>query len=254
MSQIKLGLHQRTMQWIMGRDTGSSSRAIVGQMTGVTGQRSHPWDIDDFGRCVRMLDVLPEYRSRLDEMKPISMQWKLLVEHWDELETLYYAWEADRHDRRGTERIKELIAQAETVPEHGKALTLWQPWASLVASDQKRYETRSWSTTYRGLLVIHSAKKWTRDLLAITRQLQSDYAPFSRRFELALDYYLPRGSALCVVDLVDVHRVEAVRDQLRDEELAFGDYSDGRYAWKLRLMTKFRHPVPMRGKQGLWSF
>lgn len=40
-----------------------------------------------------------------------------------------------------------------------KALTLWQPWASLVALGAKRIETRSWSTTYRGPLAIHAAAR-----------------------------------------------------------------------------------------------
>lgn len=38
-----------------------------------------------------------------------------------------------------------------------KALTLWQPWASLIAVGAKTIETRSWSTTYRGPLAIHAA-------------------------------------------------------------------------------------------------
>lgn len=33
-----------------------------------------------------------------------------------------------------------------------KALTLWQPWASLVALSEKTIETRCWSTKYRGEL------------------------------------------------------------------------------------------------------
>lgn len=40
-----------------------------------------------------------------------------------------------------------------------KALTLWQPWATLVALGVKTIETRSWSTSYRGPLAIHAAKK-----------------------------------------------------------------------------------------------
>jgi activating signal cointegrator 1 len=39
-----------------------------------------------------------------------------------------------------------------------KALTLTQPWASLVAVGAKVIETRSWSTSYRGPLAIHAAK------------------------------------------------------------------------------------------------
>lgn len=40
-----------------------------------------------------------------------------------------------------------------------KALTLWQPWASLVAQGVKRIETRPWTTKYRGPLAIHAAKR-----------------------------------------------------------------------------------------------
>lgn len=38
-----------------------------------------------------------------------------------------------------------------------KALTLWQPWASLIALGVKSIETRAWSTSYRGPLAIHAA-------------------------------------------------------------------------------------------------
>lgn len=40
-----------------------------------------------------------------------------------------------------------------------KAITLWQPWASLIAIGAKKYETRSWKTNYRGPIAIHAAKK-----------------------------------------------------------------------------------------------
>src|ERR1700694_3122793 len=40
-----------------------------------------------------------------------------------------------------------------------KALSLWQPWASLIAMGLKEFETRHWATSYRGPLVIHAAKR-----------------------------------------------------------------------------------------------
>lgn len=50
-----------------------------------------------------------------------------------------------------------------------KALTVTQPWASLVQRRAKRIETRSWYTHYRGHLVIHAAKNypiWAKELAA----------------------------------------------------------------------------------------
>src|SRR5437868_804524 len=43
-----------------------------------------------------------------------------------------------------------------------KALSLWQRWASAMALGWKRIETRHWSLSYRGLLAIHAAKRWSR--------------------------------------------------------------------------------------------
>jgi hypothetical protein len=39
-----------------------------------------------------------------------------------------------------------------------KAISLWQPWASLMALGLKRHETRHWPTAYRGPIAIHAAK------------------------------------------------------------------------------------------------
>lgn len=39
-----------------------------------------------------------------------------------------------------------------------KALTVWQPWAQLLAMGTKSIETRSWGTRYRGHILIHAAK------------------------------------------------------------------------------------------------
>lgn len=39
-----------------------------------------------------------------------------------------------------------------------RALTLHQPWATLVAIGAKRVETRSWATTYRGPVAIHAGR------------------------------------------------------------------------------------------------
>ena len=48
-----------------------------------------------------------------------------------------------------------------------KVITVIQPWASLISLNEKKIETRSWKTNYRGPLAIHASKnmpKWARDL------------------------------------------------------------------------------------------
>ena len=39
-----------------------------------------------------------------------------------------------------------------------KALTIKQPWATLIMQGDKRFEFRSWQTKYRGDLLIHAGK------------------------------------------------------------------------------------------------
>lgn len=129
-----------------------------------------------------------------------------------------------------------------------KALSLWQPWATLIAIGAKTYETRSWSTDYRGPLLIHASKT--------DKELQTCYVePFREAlvwggFKNPLE--LPLGAAVAICDLVDVMRVENVSFGTNSWEKAFGDYSAGRFAWKLANVKRLDPVVPMRGMQGLF--
>lgn len=92
-----MALKESLYEWLAGRDTGLSSRAILAWMerdltvASMNGNRfPYPEDPDDLGRCIRLLNIEPAYRERIAEMAAISPQWARLVDHWDELEKLYY--------------------------------------------------------------------------------------------------------------------------------------------------------------------
>jgi len=77
---------KRAAQWIVGNDTGMSSKALWGVMMGVSPDpHSHPSDGADLGRCVRLLDLVPEWKPRLPEMAALSPYWAALVPEWDRL-------------------------------------------------------------------------------------------------------------------------------------------------------------------------
>ena len=114
-----------------------------------------------------------------------------------------------------------------------KAITLYQPWASAVAFEKKRYETRSRSTSYRGLLAIHAGKT-------------TKYVP------LADIRRLPFGAVVAICELAACVPTERIGD-LSDEELRWGDFSPGRWAWELRRVVALNTPVAIRGAQGLWT-
>jgi activating signal cointegrator 1 len=140
-----------------------------------------------------------------------------------------------------------------------KALSLTQPWASLVAIGAKTYETMSWSTTYRGPLAIAAALKFPRDCQELVVLTQ----PFVSTLGTAgLD--VPALKALCghiiaVVDVVDCVRVQGYLPRSLEltppgeHEESFGDYTAGRYAWALANLRRLPRPVPAKGALGIWT-
>lgn len=132
-----------------------------------------------------------------------------------------------------------------------KALTIWQPYASLIAKNVKHYETRGFRTHYRGPLLIHSGQRPMRWILKHSDEDALDVAiEFFGMDDLLA---LPVGSAICVVDLVDC--IEMTPDFIRKQsptELAVGDWKPGRYAWKLENPREL-DPVELLGKQGIWN-
>lgn len=69
---------------------------------------------------------------------------------------------------------------------------------------------------------------------------------------------LPTGAIIGKANLVDCFQIdEAYRRKLQREnpaELAFGDYTIGRYAWVMADAILFNKPIPAKGKQGLWNW
>ena len=83
----------RALEWLFGEDTGLSSRTIAGVMLNMPRQLMDwartPIDGDDLGRCLRLLEKIPEWKSRLDEVGDAYPSWRPLIEHWSELQSLY---------------------------------------------------------------------------------------------------------------------------------------------------------------------
>lgn len=129
-----------------------------------------------------------------------------------------------------------------------KAISLWQPWASLVMLGAKTFETRSWWPNYTGPLVIHAAKKWDRE----NKYLGEPFKTVLKDAGITKVTDLHLGCALGTVELLDVVSTEAVRGRISKQERAFGDYSDGRFAWRLANPKPFPQPIPTIGRQGFF--
>jgi hypothetical protein len=132
-----------------------------------------------------------------------------------------------------------------------RCLTVRQPWATFLATGVKRFETRSWSTRYRGPLAIHASSKFGQE----ERSACSD--PLAASALRRCGYTdplveLPRGVILAIGVLSSVSRTEELRGSIDVEESAFGCYLDNRFAWELRQVVLLAKPVVARGRLGLW--
>jgi hypothetical protein len=131
-----------------------------------------------------------------------------------------------------------------------KAISLWQPWATLVEIGAKQFETRGWSTKYRGLLAIHAAKRFDEVQRAYCEQ-----EPFLSA--LKTEGYsadnLPFGGIVAVVKVLEIQRTEVVVHEVSKREKAFGNYLAGRFAWRLEMVKRLERPIPMNGAQSLFD-
>ncbi len=135
-----------------------------------------------------------------------------------------------------------------------KTLSLLQPWATLVVMGVKQIETRSWSTAYRGPLLIHASKGKAGEIFA-------QEAPFKKYIPNFKQ--LPFGYIIGKVTLTDVIRIgtgtlvhtnDEMMNKLTMEEKAFGNYTPGRFAWILQDAVAFKTPLGARGSLTLWEF
>lgn len=123
-----------------------------------------------------------------------------------------------------------------------RALSVKQPWASLIATGKKTIETRIWSTEFRGDLLICSSKKIdTYSMKAFDNDLFS--------FDIEMEF--PTGVALCLVELYDC-RVMTMADE---EKALCSVYGDGRWKARSFFLRKIRRikPIPIIGELGIFD-
>ncbi len=150
-----------------------------------------------------------------------------------------------------------------------KALTMSQPWASLVELEIQRIETRSWRPNARVLgqrIAIHAAKKVVSD----PRETGLE------TWQAIVDLYgagwvktVPTGVVLATallrtvlqVDSIDPGRglatvlVEGRRGETKTIPIEpHGNFNPGRWLWVLEDVRRLDPPQPARGALGLWDW
>lgn len=150
-----------------------------------------------------------------------------------------------------------------------KALTIWQPWASLIVHGAKPYEFRGWRTP-RSLIgqriVIHAAARKVdrREVEQLVRLLGAggryaartclhpDQALAVLRGEHG-DLPIACGLGTATVgeprlgpDIAEEFGVARANDSDRDEHANWG--------WPMLDIERWDEPMSMKGAQGLWNW
>ena len=125
-----------------------------------------------------------------------------------------------------------------------KVLSIKEPFATLIKDGVKINETRSWKTNYRGEIYIHASLSLSKSerVESANKYLKSEIKP---------------GFILCKCELVDcIPMTDEFIKYINKEtsEYDYGLYSEGRYAWKLRVLEVLEKPIPAKGKLGIWNY
>lgn len=137
-----------------------------------------------------------------------------------------------------------------------RAISLDEPWASLMALDLKRIETRGRPTNVRGELAIHATQrppdpKVLQRLLEITGLTYMNWE--NQRWG--------QGEIICVLNLFDCQPVEELEKEFNDLigdgiagywEKDFGNYGPGRFGWLTKDVMKLDKRIKCKGKQGFF--
>ena len=123
-----------------------------------------------------------------------------------------------------------------------KAITIKQPWASLIVYGIKDIENRNWRTNFRGRILIHSSAKGDIaqfGCLQPNQRLKVLNTPISR----ICFNDLPFGSIIGSVEIVDC---------VQNHPSIWAD--KGVYNWVLANPVLFKNPIPAKGKLSFWEY
>lgn len=98
-------VEKRALQWLFSEETGLSSKNICGYMLSITVRQSVPWDIGDLGRCIRLLEKIPEWKQRMQQLGNAYPRWQPYADSWDELTRTYY------QDRKRCADLLDVLSQ-----------------------------------------------------------------------------------------------------------------------------------------------
>jgi hypothetical protein len=163
-----------------------------------------------------------------------------------------------------------MTVQAKSMADQLPAITVWQPWATLIAVGAKPFEFRGWPAPqhYRGQrIAIHAGARPVRtaEVRDLLLQLQSSvWRDTGLRREISIKLLertllnprgLPLSSVICTAILGEPIRDADLAVELGVTILIDSDRGEhSSWGWPLTDISAVRPFAPARGKQGFWQW
>jgi hypothetical protein len=146
-----------------------------------------------------------------------------------------------------------------------RVISMWQPWATLWASGEKKIETRKWEFPWPlpCVIGIHAAKIWNGRLKAFADNEFCTDSLSRLGFRIWPKATLAFGAIIGLVRVVEhintalLHPGPAQSPFIKmmtRREKCFGDFTPGRYAWIADRFYLLTTPVPMDGLRNFWQW
>lgn len=154
-------------------------------------------------------------------------------------------------------------------------VTLWQPYAGLIAAGAKTIETRSWApheAAHMKPLYIHAAASapaitrgvidtvswmWARSRprgAIVARCLLTGWAQVKRLTGPGHPGVYPIAE-ICIASAMTSPQARAHEFDIgRIQTDGYGDYTPGRWLWMLDDIEKIVPPIPAKGRQRIWQW
>lgn len=125
-----------------------------------------------------------------------------------------------------------------------KALTIKQPWASLIAHGLKNIENRTWKTNYRGRILIHAAATPVKEGWDALNEMQLAKVYAYKDKLYGGNEELPCGAILGSVEIVDC---------VQNHPSVWAE--EGVWNWVLADPVLFDEPIAgVKGKLSFWEY
>lgn len=123
-----------------------------------------------------------------------------------------------------------------------KAITIKQPFASLIIEGYKEYEFRTWRTKYRGDILIHAGKGVDKKAMEKYKHLVSD---------------CPSGCMLGIVKITDCIKIDDEAREMLKDNIVYDNVVNNKdwdgFGFKIESIRKVEN-TPANGKLSLWDF